>query len=88
MVDPRQGTGRTRCHEELFAALAVVALVGVAGCGGSDDEASRCEPVPAWFLRDLEYGFGEEGRTWATAPPYSRPTHSGVHASSERTRGS
>ena len=47
----------------VFAALAVVALVGVAGCGGSEDEASRCEPVPAWLLRLFEDDLREEGRT-------------------------
>ena len=50
-------------RRRLFAALGVVALVGVAGCGGSEDEASRCEPVPAWFLESLEDGLREEGRT-------------------------
>ena len=50
-------------RRSLFAALGVVALIGVAGCGGSEDEASRCEPVSAWLLASLGDGFREEGRT-------------------------
>jgi hypothetical protein len=72
----------------LFAALAVVALVGVAGCGGSEDEASRWEPVPAWFLEEFGYGFREEGRTLGdsaavqSSDSFEGPLHS------KRTRGS
>ena len=50
-------------RRSLFVALAVVAVVGVAGCGGSEGEASRCEPAPAWFLEEFGDGFREEGRT-------------------------
>jgi hypothetical protein len=45
----------------LVAALAIVALIGVAVWGLSEDEASRCEPVPAWFLRELEHGLRSGG---------------------------
>jgi hypothetical protein len=53
----------------LVAALAIVALIGVAIWGLSEDDASRCEPVPAWFLREAEHFLPQEGRPWATAPP-------------------
>ena len=62
----------TMPRRSTFAALAVLALVGAAGCGGSEDdgvgadpeaEGSRCQPVPAWFLRDLKDGAREEGKT-------------------------
>ena len=73
-------------RRSLFAALAVVALVGVAGCGGSEDEASRCEPVPAWFLESLEDGLREEGRTLGdsaavqSSDPFDGPLHFGENA--------
>ena len=51
-------------RRSLLAALVVVALVGVAGCWGGEDEASRCEPVPAWFLALLD-GRGLRSRTSA-----------------------
>ena len=51
-----------------FAALAVVALVGGAGCWGGEDEASRCEPAPAWFLALLDRrGPVRMDDLWATA---------------------
>lgn len=58
-------------RKSAFAAVAVVALIATAGCGGNDDDAapdqeaegSRCEPVPAWFLGSLEDGQEEGGWT-------------------------
>jgi hypothetical protein len=47
----------------LVAALAIVALIGVAIWGLSEDEASRCEPVPAWFLREAEHFLPQEVQT-------------------------
>ena len=73
-------------RRSLFAALAVVALVGVAGCGGSEDEASRCEPVPAWFLRLFADGFREEGKTLGdsaavqSSDSFEGPLHLGENA--------
>jgi hypothetical protein len=59
----------TLARGSLVAALAIVALIGVAIWGLSEDDASRCEPVPAWFLREAEHFLPQEGRPWATAPP-------------------
>jgi hypothetical protein len=59
-------------RRSLVAALAVVALIGAAGCGGSDDdgaapdqeaEASRCEPVPAPSLAGKDVRPREVGWT-------------------------
>lgn len=55
-----------------FAALAAVALIGVAGCGGSEDEAARCEPVPAWFLAEFGDGSRPDAEAGARPPPRFR----------------